>query len=91
MDSPDNRQELSTLRVISSTDLDVNLQARASVWQWTGAIMATVNTSGANLNVRAGPGTGYAIISRPVPAERLPVQGRTPDTPGYWFNCQKKV
>ncbi len=45
-----------------------------------GSATATVNTAGANLNIRSGPGTGYAIVGSVADGARVTIRCQTTGT-----------
>ena len=49
------------------------------------AATGTIKTSGANLTVRKGPGTGYAAVGTVKKGAKVLVGGKLPDGPGFFY------
>ncbi len=72
--------------VARESDLRAPLNATTS---WTsGSDMCTVRVNISNLNLRAGPGTNYRILSTLQVGEEMAVLGRNADT--SWYQIKRK-
>lgn len=88
--------QLTTATTNATTDTTTDATGAATVsagvqnaeaTESTGAsIMVTVQTAGANLNVRSGPGTGYDIIAKVRPGDTFPA--RALDDSGSWVQIE---